>query len=268
MPETNMQKTIRLLSKNRLNSVIQRADFEQPDIGTLTIKTHQDMLSLSGALMVIMASVEIALRNTIYENLNQHFNKKNWFFAPPKPFKWRDTEKSMLGTARYHARRAKYSKMTRGQKKKIESQIHPNRRNYKSHKDRVKRIQNRIPLCDGDIIAELSINFWKSLYAADYEHFLWKQTLRQTFPNLEITRAIVANNLEVIYQTRNRLAHHEPVLFKRFDDSIEAIHFIAQNLNEPEANENSPLAQLLQSDIAKIIKQADKLHAMMSPNRT
>ncbi len=268
MPETNMQKTIRLLSKNRLNSVIQRANFEQPDIGTLTIKTHQDMLSLSGALMVIMASVEIALRNTIYENLTQHFNKENWFFEPPEPFEWRDTEKSMLGTAREYALRAKYSKMTGGQKKKIESQIYSNGRPDMPHKDRVRQIKNKIPLCDGDIIAGLNINFWKSLYAADYEHFLWKQTLRQTFPNLEITRAIVANNLEVIYQTRNRLAHHEPVLFKRFDDFIAAIHFIAQNLNELEANENSPLALLLQSDIAKIIKQADKLHAMMSPNRT
>jgi hypothetical protein len=39
-------------------------------------------------------------------------------------------------------------------------------------------------------------------------------------------RAQIAENLEHIYQARNRLAHHEPVLHKRFRDAIAAIEFV------------------------------------------
>ena len=42
------------------------------------IELHQETLRLGAALMNVTASVEIALRNAICENLSHHFGVANW----------------------------------------------------------------------------------------------------------------------------------------------------------------------------------------------
>jgi hypothetical protein len=99
-----------------------------------------------------------------------------------------------------------------------------------SHLQRAKRRRAHIQVSDGKIIAELTFYIWKRLCGPDYEHSLWKPSLKKTFPNKRVKRAAVADNLEIIYQSRNRLAHHEPVLNNRFTDKMSAIKYIAQHL--------------------------------------
>ena len=243
MNEADIEAIIALLSPERLDYIKNRTDSKP-----LIIKIHQETLSLNGALMSIVGMIEIALRNTVYQNLDQHFAVKNWLFHPPAPFEWRDSEKRRLTKALEHARDAKISKIKR-----------KNRRNI---------IRNKISISDGDMIAQLTFGFWKRMYALEYEHYLWRPALRHAFPNTRITRANIAKNLQTIYQTRNRLAHHERILPKQFYQTIAAIQFIIQNLNQPAQTPNSPLSKLLSNDINATIAKADKLYALMSKPAT
>ena len=243
MNEADIEEIITLLSPERLDYIKNRTNSKP-----LIIKIHQETLSLNGALMSIVGMIEIALRNTVYQNLDQHFAVKNWLFHPPAPFEWRDSEKRRLTKALEHARDAKISKIKR-----------KNRRNI---------IRNKISISDGDMIAQLTFGFWKRMYAPEYEHYLWRPALRHAFPNTRITRANIAKNLQTIYQTRNRLAHHERILPKQFYQTIAAIQFIIQNLNQPAQTPNSPLSKLLSNDINATIAKADKLYALMSKPAT
>ncbi len=47
------------------------------------IEFHQKTLRLGSDLMNITASIEIALRNSICENLSQHFGAAGWLLNPP-----------------------------------------------------------------------------------------------------------------------------------------------------------------------------------------
>jgi hypothetical protein len=64
------------------------------------------------------------------------------------------------------------------------------------------------------------------------------------FPNKRINRPEIADNLEAIYQTRNRIAHHEPVLGDRLMRVAKAIDFIVLNFGSKEPNEDAILARL------------------------
>ncbi len=237
--ETDIDAIIELLSKQRLSPITEFVKSKK-----LVIDIHQEILSLNGTLMSIVATIEIALRNTVYQNLNQYFNANNRLFQPPVPFEWRDAEKGKLTKALNHAKDAVRSKAT--------------------IKDANNATGDTIVISDDDLIAQLAFSFWKRVYASEYEESLWYKTLKKTFPNETIMRDLIVKHLETINKTRNRLAHHEPVLFERLKNTIGAIQFIAQNLNQPAPNPDSPLAKLLSRDIKKITKQAENLHTMMN----
>ncbi len=242
MNEADIEEIITLLSPERLGYITKHTNSK-----SLIIEIHQETLSLNGALMSIVGMIEIALRNTVYQNLNQHFSVKNWFFHPPAPFEWRYSEKLRITKALEQALDAKSSKI--------------------KHKYRKTIIRNQIPISDGDMIAQLTFSFWKRMYSYPYEDPLWNTTLKRTFP-IKNKRANIAKNLQTIYQTRNRLAHHERILPKQFYQTIAAIQFIIQNLNQPAQTPNSPLSKLLSNDINATIAKADKLYALMSKPAT
>ena len=98
------------------------------------------------------------------------------------------------------------------------------------HVVRVQRRQDKISVTDGQMISELALGFWKGLYGQKYQHTLRVPTLKRTIPNRKISRSEVASRLETIYQSRNRLAHHEPVLDKRFGDTVGAVEFVIREL--------------------------------------
>lgn len=229
------------------------------------IELHQETLQLSASLMNLTATIEIALRNSVCQNLSHHFGVTNWLFQPPVPFQWRSMERGKITGALDSAKRAKYSKMTQAEKSALDALAYPNGRpDNISHLRRAKDRRRKITVSDGSVIAEITLYFWKRLYGPDYEQSLWRTTLKRTFPNKRISRADVAMQLEQIYQSRNRLAHHEPVLHKRYDDTMSSIEFVAQNLGVKSPSAETPLARLISADVVEITSKADELHAKIA----
>lgn len=232
------------------------------------IELHQDTLKLGADLMSITASIEIALRNTICENLGQHFAAAGWLLNPPPPFKWKDPEKKKIKLALDSARRAEYSKLSQAEKHSLDALAFPNGKpQHLSHLNRAKARRDHIAVSDGQIIAELTFYVWKRLCGPDYEHTLWKPTLKRVFPNKKIKRAEIADHLENLYQARNRLAHHEPVLHGRFEGAVKAIRFVAEHLQADPPNDQTPLSRLISEDLATLKQQAKHLHEKLNSFR-
>lgn len=74
------------------------------------------------------------------------------------------------------------------------------------------------PGATGKVIAELKFAFWCHLFTRRYQHRVWDNHIRKSFPNLlaEYTalqaRAAIQAQLDPIRKFRNRIAHHEPIL--------------------------------------------------------
>jgi hypothetical protein len=88
-----------------------------------------------------------------------------------------------------------------------------------------KRIADRMEtiICT-KVIAELTLGFWVRLFNSKYEKILWKD-LRKAFPNLQKTnrkRHTVSSALNKIRNFRNRVYHYEPIIWNF--DSLENIH--------------------------------------------
>jgi hypothetical protein len=254
---TDIAKLTILLSPERLGKLTQLTGSTQA-----AIELHQETLRLGASLMNITATVEIALRNAICENLNQHFGVPNWLLQPPVPFQWKEPERKKIVLALDSAKRAEYSKLTQAEKGALDALAYP--RGRPSNIPHLKRAQDRrrrIVVTDGKVIAELTLYFWKRLYGPEYDQTLWRTSLKKTFPDKKLSRAIIATYLEQIYQSRNRLAHHETVLHRRFTDTMTAIDFIVQHLEANPPSISTPLANLLKNDIADTNAKAAILHA-------
>lgn len=66
----------------------------------------------------------------------------------------------------------------------------------------------------GDLIANLTLGFWLTLFRSRYEQTLWPELLEPIFPHCprsQRTRRHVYARLEMIRRLRNRVFHHEPV---------------------------------------------------------
>jgi hypothetical protein len=232
------------------------------------IELHQETLKLGAAMMHVTATVEIALRNAICENLSHHFAVPNWLFQPPVPFQWRAIEQGNITKALDSARRAEYAKLSQAQKAALDSLAYPTGRPPGvSHLKRAKDRRRHIAVTEGKVIAELTFYLWKRLFSPDYEQTLWRTTLKRTFPDKTLSRATVADTLEHIYQSRNRLAHHEPVLHKRFTETMSAIEFVIQRLGTKTPDPNTALANLLAADIAEVSAKAAALHGKLASYR-
>lgn len=232
------------------------------------IELHQETLRMGTALMNVIATVEIALRNAACDNLARHFDTPGWLFAPPL-FQWREPERSKISLALDSARRAEYSKLTQAEKHGLDEDAFPNGPPAQlSHLGRARARRQQIAVSDGKVIAELSFYIWKRLYGPDYEHSLWRTTLKRTFPYKKISRSQVADALEVLYQTRNRLAHHEAVLQRRFESAVSAIRFVVSHLHAALPSCETPLSHLVEEDLARVVDQATLLHSRMNLYRT
>ncbi len=258
------EKIKKMLSEERLKSLLELT-------GSLhaAIDLHQSTLRLSGQLMTLIATLEIALRNSICENLTEHFGGSGWLYQTPVSFRWKEPERKKIEQAIDSARRAEYAKLTQGQKASLDARAYPaGRPPQTSHLKRAKDRRKYIPITHGKIVAELTLYFWKRLYGPEYEQALWRPTLKRTFPDKRLCRAQIAVELERLYQARNRLAHHEPVLHKRFHDTISSIRFIAEHLQEKKANASSALSLLITSDLEQTEANAEELHAQLDHYRT
>ena len=159
--------------------------------------------------------------------------------------------------------------MSQSQKAALDIVAYPNGRPAStSHLARAKDRRRQIAVSEGKVVAELTLYFWKRLYGPEYDQSLWRTTLKRTFPQKKLKRAEIAVHLEQIYQSRNRLAHHEPVLHRRFDDTMSAIEFIILNLEDFSGSGGTPLARLLEGDLAETRVRAAELHRLLNAYRS
>jgi hypothetical protein len=249
-----------MLSQERLGKLIDLTGSRE-----IAINLHQEALHVGAALMSVIATIEISLRNTTCDNLSRYFGVPNWLMQPPAPFSWRKPELKKVTMAHDSARRAEYSKLSQAEKHALDALTYPKGRPLgRSHLDRAKDRRKQIQVTHGKIVAELTLYFWKRLYGPEYEQILWRETLKRTFPYKKLKRAEIAIQLELIYQARNRLAHHEPVLHNRFHDTLKAINFITRHLEADSPSDDTSLAKLLAQDIAAAKERADALHRKLT----
>ena len=85
---------------------------------------------------------------------------------------------------------------------------------------------------NGAIVAELSLGFWVSLVAQRYAETLWKKCLFRAFTcnGRHMNRKHVHQRLNALRRFRNRVAHHEPIIFNDLANThaelIEAISWM------------------------------------------
>ncbi len=255
---------IALLSRERLSALVALTGSEAE-----AIKLHQETLTVGAQLMKAIATVEIALRNAVSDNLTGYFAVPNWLQQPPISFRWKDPERNKIAAAIDSAKRAEYSKLSQAEKAQLDGLAYPvGRPANTSHLKRAKDRRKQIATSEGKVIAEMTLYFWKRLYGPEYEQSLWKTTLKRTFPNKKLARATVASHLEVIYQARNRLAHHEPVLHKRFSDALIAINFIAGSLQTINPEDGTALLRLLADDMSAVQSAETELRAKLNSFRS
>jgi hypothetical protein len=255
---------VALLSRERLHALIELTGSEAE-----AIKLHQETLSVGAHLMKVIATVEIALRNAVSDNLTGYFAVPNWLQQPPVSFRWKEPERKKIAMAIDSAKRAEYSKLSQSDKAHLDGLAYPaGRPANTSHLRRAKDRRKQISVSEGKVIAEMTLYFWKRLYGPEYEQSLWKTTLKRTFPNKKVARATIASNLEFIYQARNRLAHHEPVLHKRFSDTLSAINFIAGALQTVDPENGTALLRLLADDMSSAQSAESALSAKLNAFRS
>lgn len=209
------------------------------------IALHNYTLQLGSSLMSLIALLELSLRNSTNERIIHDFGDPNWLLHGSKVVPLEGYDQKAVSSATSHARRALYSKLTYKEKNWLDAFAFPNGKLASvTHKTTVKKRQALFVVSHGQVISQTTFSFWKRLYSRDYERVLWKTSLKAVFPNKKLRRSDVARSLEVIYATRNRVAHHEPVYGERLEDAMEAIDFIRDKLGATGANEDTTFKKL------------------------
>lgn len=257
-------RTVRaFLSDERLGPFIRLAGSEAAAV-TLYLQT----MRVGAALMPVIGFLEVAIRNAVSTRLTGHFGTEDWIVAERSPFSWKGDEHGHLGKALSHARRAAYAKLDPGAKRSLDASAFPAGVPANiAHAARSKKRQSVIVASHGQIVAQLTLFFWKRLFSTDYETTLWKPILRSIFPNKGIKRAQVAVHLEALYEVRNRIAHHEPIHGARLSKALSAIAFVVENLESPMPNSASVLARLLERMRGELAREVELLEALIAEYR-
>ncbi len=239
----NIQEIQKFLSGERLSTFLDLTVSKNNDDA---IELHQTTMNLGVSILAVTGLIEISLRNSVCHAMNSVFGNQWLRTPPPNSFNWSYLENNSILKAIGQAQRTAYSKLTTSQQVALDKSAYPNGvpTNTK-HTKRAKERQKTIIVPDSQVIAQLTIHFWKRLFSDNYEKTLWKRALKAVFPNKTIDRADVAKHLEVIYEMRNRLAHHEPVYGTRLQDILDSIEFMSLNLGSKRPNPESSFAKLI-----------------------
>ena len=232
------------------------------------ILLHQQMLQFGTTLMSVTAIIEIAVRNAICERITARLGGGGWLRTPPAPFDWEPAEKDKIRSAEGSARKALYAKMSHPAKKALDAHAYPGGIPAGLSHDAISKARQRtIPVADGQVIAQLTMAFWKRLFSTEYEHTLWNRSLKHIFPDKQLKRAHVAVQFEEIYQARNRIAHHEPIYDKRLERVLQAVEFVVDKFGTADATGKTPLAKLLDDDLQLLVAEATALEAKIDTFR-
>jgi hypothetical protein len=231
------------------------------------ILLHQQMLQLGTTLMAVTAVIEIAARNSICDQITSQFGG-GWLRNPPSSFVWEKSERDKISQAEASARKAIYSKKSQSDKKALDAIAYPNGiQAGLDHEAISKARQKQISVADGQIIAQLTMFFWKRLFSSDYEVMFWNRSLKRIFPDKRLKRAEIATHFEEIYQARNRVAHHEPIYDRRLDKVLAAIEIVVKNVGSADSTGKTSLGKLLDADIQLLTDEAKALKVKLESFR-
>lgn len=155
------------------------------DAGRASVAYDQNVL-LAQALMPALQTVEIALRNAIHQSLTRSIGRPDWWTALPAPeFDWLRQAVS-------------------------EAKTKISRRRERATTDK--------------IVAELTFGSWTRLFNVQHGQTLWGRLLLAfpTCPKPQRQRAPISAALNHIRDLRNRVMHHEPLLW--VTPSVEKTH--------------------------------------------
>jgi hypothetical protein len=214
------------------------------------VQLYQRTMMLGAGLISVLGVIEIAIRNRVCAELENTFDTQDWLSNPPSNFAWHQSEKDAIPRARIQAQKSQYSKLDHSQKTALDAPAYPaGAPAHRKHSAAAMRRQPTIQVTNGQIVAELTMHFWKRLFSEHYERTLWKRALKRVFPNKSLTRPLIAGHLEVLYQTRNRSAHHEPIYGVRLDNALSSIDFFISNFALPFPSKESALAKLIEPNL-------------------
>lgn len=159
---------------------------------------YQHNLLLSKALVPMLHTLEISLRNRIQSCLEQHFEQRDWWHSP-----------RLANPHRFLPKIQDAITKLRGKNK---------------------------PQTVDDIIGELNFGFWCRLFNSDCDRDLWA-ILKGAFPHIprrNRRRKYVSGLLNNLRELRNRSFHHEPILWVSpdvtYQDGLEIISYMDSDL--------------------------------------
>ena len=141
-------------------------------------KDYSSNILLSEAMVPMLNILEIALRNGIYTRLSKLYGRADWWEAwiGDPVFSWQNKEVSNA---------------------------------------KAKLIRRHEPQTPDKVLAELTFGFWSLLFNTQFQTVLWKD-LRLVFagcPKPQRQRHTISAALNPIRDLRNRIFHHEPLLW-------------------------------------------------------
>ena len=95
----------------------------------------------------------------------------------------------------------------------------------------LQKVAAKHPAAPGKVIADLKFVFWESVFTNRFDVQIWHRHIKSVLPNAAnvlpayspgMIRNQVNTSLELIRQTRNRIAHHEPVFSRNLQDVLNA----------------------------------------------
>lgn len=85
--------------------------------------------------------------------------------------------------------------------------------------------KRKFPNSGSKIIPELKFVFWQKILVASYDQRVWQKHFTAIFPNAQTeNRQTFYNWVDQVRALRNRITHHEPILFNRdLNDDLRSI---------------------------------------------
>ncbi|WP_157119412.1 Abi family protein [Azohydromonas lata] len=168
-------------SEDRLNKYLDKVAEDQLAAEFLYVANQK----VSESLYQLISVLEVSLRNRVHTKLHDKFGRTDW---------WTHSDLNI------HAFQGSLDRVDRAKSKLFH---------------RIDSITKKHQVKAGQIVAEVSFNFWTDLFSEGLQAVLWKD-LMDCFPHLPQEarkRRKVAKPLDNLAKLRNRVMHHEPILF-------------------------------------------------------
>lgn len=158
-------------------------------------------IRVSSAFYGLLHSLELALRNSMHNELTAHFEQADW---------WTRTSLQGVGP------------------RLIDEAIRKCRRRPS-------------PMTPDDVITELNFGFWTSLLTSGYDRLLWRTALHRAFPGYRGPRTTLRKELDYLRVFRNRIMHHEPIHHRHLDADHATIHRMLSHISPAAAAGIKPM---------------------------